>query len=823
MSANQHNGKRSGTSNQSRKQRPRSETTPAGAARPGAGPDLVMYPADAPFAGKIGLTISESSPAWPELPRPPAGAPNVVFFVLDDVGYAQLSCYGGLVRTPSMDRVAAHGARYTNMHTTALCSPTRSCILTGRNHHSNGVANIMELATGYPGYNCIMPFENGMLSEILLAHGYNTYALGKWHLVPAEHASQAGPYDRWPVGRGFERFYGFLGGETNQWYPDLVYDNHATAQPKSPEEGYHLSADLADHAIQFIGDAKVNAPEKPFFLYFAPGTAHAPHHVPKEWADRYQGMFDRGWDACRETIFANQKRLGIVPADATLPPRDPDVPVWDALPAEEQRLYARMMEVYAGFLEHADFHFGRILDFLEETGELDNTLIMIISDNGASAEGGAIGSVNEMHFFNHVPESLEQNLKMLDELGSPKTYNHYPWGWTWAGNTPFRRWKRETYRGGVSDAFIVSWPRRITSRDGIRTQYAHAIDMVPTVLELLGIQPPAQIRGVTQAPIEGVSLAHTLDDARAPSKHETQYFEMFGHRSIYHNGWRAVCPYPAPNMTEAAQLGRKLGDEITPEVLRELDTRGWELYDLTTDFAEARNVAAAHPEKLREMVARWYVEAGRYKVLPIDSSMQERLAAPRPAIAGPREHYVYYPGGAPVPAFTAPKLYNRPYSITAEVEIPAGGAEGVLLAIGGITGGMALYVKDRRLTYVHNYVGLATSVVRATEDVPEGVAALRFEFAVTTPPDLAAGKGAGGRGTLYINGKQVGSAEVPVTTPLFFGIEGMSCGYDAGEAVTDEYEVPARFTGTIKRVVVDVSGELIGDTQTEIMHVLSKQ
>ena len=461
------------------------------------------------------------------------------------------------------------------MHTTALCSPTRSCILTGRNHHSNGVACIMELATGYPGYDGRMPFENGMLPEMLLEHGYNTFCLGKWHLSPSEDNTPAGPFHRWPLGRGFERFYGFLGGETNQWYPDLTQDNASITQPRPPEEGYHLSEDLADQAIKLILDAHVNAPEKPFFMYYAPGAAHAPHHVPKEWADRYEGKFDAGWDAYRETVFARQKELGLLARGRralAARPRRAGVGLAVRRRAAPVR---RMMEVFAGFVSHADHHFGRILDTLERIGELDNTLIMVISDNGASAEGGVSGSFNEMLFFNDVPESFEENLAKIDELGGTKSYNHYPWGWTWAGNTPFRRWKRETYRGGATDPFILSWPAGIAARGevrhAVRARDRHGPDRARR----------ARRRAARRRSAASSSRRSRASASRTPStppdaatKHTTQYFEMFGHRSIYHDGWRAVCPWPAPNFTEAAQLGRSLGDPITPEVLDQLDREG---------------------------------------------------------------------------------------------------------------------------------------------------------------------------------------------------------------------------------------------------------
>ena len=432
------------------------------------------YPSDKAFPGVIGRTADESTPAWPAPVRAPKGAPNVLFIVLDDTGFGQLGCYGSPIATPNLDRVAERGLLYNNMHTTALCSPSRSCVITGRNHHSNAMACITEMATGYPGYNGLVPFENGFLSEMLLGHGYSTYMIGKWHLIPSSQETAAGPYDRWPLGRGFERYYGFLGGDTSQWDPDLIYDNHQVEPPKSAEEGYTLNEDLADRAIQFISDAKQVDPDKPFYLHFCTGAAHAPHHVPKEWADRYKGAFDDGWDAYREKVFARQKELGIIPADAELSRHDPDVPAWESLSDEQRRLYARMMEVFAGFLSHTDHHIGRVLDHLESIGELENTLIMVISDNGASAEGGPTGTTNEAQFFNNAQEPFQESLAAIDEIGGPKHFNHYPWGWTFAGNTPFRRWKRETYRGGTCDPFIVSWPNGIkASGEGPRAVRAH--------------------------------------------------------------------------------------------------------------------------------------------------------------------------------------------------------------------------------------------------------------------------------------------------------------------------------------------------------------
>lgn len=782
---------------------------------------LTEYPPGTAFPGVIGRTFAESEPAWPAPLRAKPGAPNVLYIVLDDIGFGQLGCYGSPIHTPNLDRLAAGGLRYANMHTTALCSPSRSCMLTGRNHHSNAMSCITEGATGYPGSNGLIPFENGFLSEMLLAHGYNTFAVGKWHLTPTEQCTAAGPYDRWPLGRGFERYYGFLGGDTHQYYPDLVHDNHQVQPPRTPEQGYHLTEDLADHAIQFIADAKQIAPDKPFFMDFCTGAGHAPHQVPRQWIDRYEGAFDDGWDAYREKVFARQKELGIVPPNTKLSARDPDVPAWDDCSADEKRLYARMMEVFAGFLEHTDHQIGRLLDYLASTGQLDNTLVMVVSDNGASAEGGPHGSINENLFFNNVPETLEENLKAYDDLGGPKYFNHYPWGWAWAGDTPFRRWKRETYRGGATDPFIVHWPAGIKARGEIRMQYAHLIDMVPTVLDALGIEPPTQIRGVTQSPIEGVSFAHTFDDAGASSRHHTQYFEMMGHRAIYHDGWRAVCPVPGPSFAEAGMgFGQLVVDE---EKLRELDAHGWELYHVEDDAAETENVAEQNRSQLIELIATWYAEAGKYKVLPIDSRGTARLAEKRPHISEDRTRYVYRPHTSTISNDAAPRVLNRPHSITAKVEI-ADGAEGVLVAQGSSSGGYSLYVKDHKLHYVYNYLGVQEFHVATSDSIQPGAHELRFEFEPTGAPDLAHGKGTPGKAQLYVDGDLAGEGELPVTIPINIGItEGLTCGRDDGSAVTSDYAAPFEFTGALEAITYDVSGELLRDDEAELRKLMAHQ
>ncbi len=804
---------------------------------------LNEYTPGTAFPGVIGRTFDVSEPAWPEPLRAKEGSPNVLFIVLDDTGFAQLGCYGSPINTPNIDALAENGLRYNNMHTTALCSPTRSCILTGRNHHSNAMACITEGSTGYPGANGYIPHENGFLSEILLQKGYNTYAIGKWHLTPADQISAAGPYDRWPLGRGFERYYGFLGGETHQYYPELVYDNHQVEPPAAPEEGYHVTEDLVDKAISFIADAKQVAPDKPFFMYFCPGAMHAPHHVRNEWSDKYSGQFDEGWDVYRQNAFARQKELGIVPADAELSRHDPDVQEWESLNADEQKLYARMMEVFAGFLEHTDFHIGRLLSFLKQLDEFDNTLIMLISDNGASSEGGPTGSVNENLFFNNVPESLEENLAALDKLGGPETFNHYAWGWTFAGNTPFRRWKRETYRGGISDPFIIQWPAGIESKGEVRTQYTHAIDMVPTVLDFLGVEPPNEIKGVTQSPIEGVSFAQTVDDAQAPSRRHTQYFEMMGHRSIYQDGWRAVCPWPGPSFTEA---GAFFGEPIPFDKLTELDAKGWELYHVDEDFAENHNLADVNLQtvanaakawlkegrdvesevraKLIEMIGTWYVEAGKYNVMPVDGRGTMRFAEERPQIAVARSSYTYYRGTQSVPYNAGPLLLNRSHSIIAAVEVPEDGADGVLLSYGGVDGGYALYVQDGHLKYVQNYVSRDYLQVNSEAVVPAGKHALRFEFEVTGEADLAHGIGTPGTGRLFIDDEQVGEAAFPVTTPLSLGLTGgLMVGADPGAPVCPFYEGPFEYEGTIGRVVINVGGEAVTDAEAQLRMILARQ
>ena len=786
--------------------------------------EFTMYEPGTPFPGTVGRTLETSTEAWPSRPTAPAGAPNVVMVVLDDVGYGQLSTYGGLCETPNFDRIAERGVKFANFHTTALCSPTRGCLLTGRNHHTLGLGAITELALGYPSMNGVMGFEHGFLSEILVREGWNTFAVGKWHLTPASDTTAAGPFDRWPLGRGFERFYGFMGGDTDQFHPDLVYDNHWVPQPSQPSDGYHLNADIADHAIQFVKDAHAAHPEKPFFLYYATGAGHAPHQVEPEWVEPYRGRFDAGWDAYRVEVFERQQALGLLPQGTELSERDPDVEPWDSLSPEARRMYARQMEVYAGFLTQTDHHVGRVLDFLETIGELDNTVVMVCSDNGASAEGGEHGTRNEGLFFNMTPETLEDNLEVFDEWGSEDTFNHYSWGWTWAGDTPFRRWKRETYRGGVTDPLVVSWPAGLAARGEVRDHYCHAVDLLPTVLELLGVDAPAQLRGVEQSEVHGVSLVPALADASSPEVRNTQYFEMFGHRSIYHDGWRAVCPYPGPSLAEGAERGHPFGTPLTEAILDELEAHDWELYHVAVDAAEVHDVAAEHPDKLAELRALWWSEAERHGVLPIATASLDRLLARRPSALSSRKVYEFFPGGAPIPFAAAPRTYNRTHSITAEVVVPVGGAEGVLLTHGSRHGGYCLVVEGGHLHYVHNFLSLDRFTVSSTAPVPEGEHRLRAEVAVTGGPDFSQGKGSHALVRLMVDDDVVGEGELPWTVPNLYATTGLSCGYAAYDSVDPgRYLSPFAFTGTLHRVVLDLTGEVSLDPAAEMTRLMTQQ
>jgi arylsulfatase len=636
---------------------------------------------------------------------------------------------------------------------------------------------------------------------MLLAHGYATFAVGKWHLTLASEYASGASKARWPLSRGFERYYGFLGGKTNQWAPTLVHDNHYVEPPSALDESYHLNADLADHAIEFIADLRSVAPDKPFFLYYCLGAGHAPHHVERTWIEKYRGQFDKGWDRWREEVFARQLATGIVPPDTKLSPRPGWIPAWDGLSDDERRLYARQMEVYAAFLEQTDHHIGRVIAFLAELGELDNTLIVVTSDNGASGEGGLYGSFNELQFPNRVQATVADNLARLDEWGGVRSYPNYSWGWAWAGNTPLRRWKRYLHQGGMSDALIVHWPKGIRARGEVRGQYAHVVDVVPTVLEVLGIEPPAAINGIAQRPIEGVSFVHTFEDGAAQTRKTVQYYEMIGSRAVWHDGWKAVAEQ---------EQGVALTDAI-------LARQQWELYRVAEDFSECEDLAARHPEKLRELIERWWVEAGKHNVLPLDARMQARMAEPKPLAGRETNRYVYYPGGAPQFAYTAVNLKDRSHTISAVVQIPERGAEGVLLAHGSWFAGYSLYVKDRRLHYVHNYLGLAEYRISSREEIPGGATTLRFQFTRTGEHR--------GVGRLFIGDRQVGEGEIPRTVPAVIETsgEGLCCGYDSGLPVTEAYVAPFRFTGTLKRVEVEVDGPAREDPEASTRAAFNTQ
>ena len=702
--------------------------------------------------------------------------------------------------------------RFTQWHTTALCSPTRSCLLTGRNHTRNSMACITEAAIGFPNASGTIPPENGMLSEILGERGWNTYMVGKWHLCPTDEMNLAATRRNWPSGRGFERWYGFLGAETNQWYPDLVYDNHPVEPPRTPEEGYHLTDDLTDKALEFIKDAKAIAPEKPFFLYYAPGACHAPHHAPTEWIEKFKGRFDMGYEAMREQTLARQKEMGLVPADTELPALNPigtpdtrsgpdNQPFpeldftrpWDSLNEDERRLFSRMAEVYAGFLAHTDYHLGRLLDYLERSELLDNTMIMVVSDNGASGEGGPNGSVNEMKFANGVPDDLEENLAKINELGGPNTYNHYPNGWAMAFNTPFKMWKRYEFNGGTSDPCIISWPAGSSARGEIRDQYYHAVDLVPTILDALGVEVPETIKGHTQSRLDGVSMRTNLDDGSASSARRTQFYSMLGSRSIWHEGWKAVTTHP----TIAGWS--HFNDDV------------WELYHTDVDRSELNNLADEQPDKVRELVNIWFLEAGANGAFPLDDrSAVEILTTPRPQLTAPRSRYVYYPDTAPVSEWQAVNTRNRSFVIGALVDIPALGAQGVLFALGARFGGHALYVKNNRLHYVNSFVGSVEQKIVGTEDIPTGenlILSAAFE------KDGMEADGAVGTLTLYHGDRKVGEGRIKTQLGAFaIAGSGLYVGRHGGEPVTDDYpgnrptrSPAARSTGWLSTSAVNLT------------------
>src|SRR3954468_13479412 len=742
-----------------------------------------------PFKGHIGRTIKDSAKDFPQLPTSPKGAPNVLLILTDDVGFGASSTFGGPVPTPTMDRLGENGLRYTQFHTIALCSPSRSALLSGRNHHTNGTGVIMEAGTGFPGYNTMMPKSCGTFAEVLKQNGYNTAWYGKNHNVPDWQNSQAGPFDLWPTGLGFEYFYGFVGGGTNQWSPAII-EGIKPVEPPHDAKDYFFEKDMADHCIDRIRLLHAVAPAKPWLAYYAPGTSHAPHHAPREWIARFKGKFDQGWDKQREQTLARQKELGVVPQDTRLTPRSAGIGAWDDLDADHKIVYAHMMEVYAASLSYCDNQMSRVLDAVEETGELDNTLVIYIQgDNGASAEGGQQGLLNEMSFFNATPEDFKDVLARMDELGGPTTSNHYPIGWAHAMNTPFQ-WAKQvaSHFGGTRNGLVISWPARIQDKGGIRTQFHHIIDVAPTILEAVGAEAPSVLNGVPQKPVEGVSMVYSFDDAKAPSQHHTQYFEMFANRAIYNDGWVAATTPPLAPWA----VGKTI----------DVDDYQWELYDISKDFSEANNLAASEPKKLRELQETFWIEAAKYNVLPLDNSKIERLdGANRPSLTRGRSLFTFYPGMTRIPNGTAPDIKNKSFKIAADVTIPDGGADGVLVTQGGRFNGWALYLLEGKPVFHYNLIGKYRSSIAGKDKLAPGHHVIIVDFKYD-----GGGLGKGGPVSLTVDDKPAAKGKLQRTVPLMFSAdETFDIGEDTGTPASEDYHVPFKFTGELKKVMIELS------------------
>jgi arylsulfatase A-like enzyme len=773
---------------------------------------------DREYPGLIAYDARDPDAKFPPIRplRPPAGAPNVLVVLLDDVGFGASSAFGGPVNTPTAERLAGQGLRYTRFHTTAICSPTRAALITGRNHHSVGMGGITELATSAPGYSSVRPNTCATVAEILKLNGYATAHVGKCHEVPVWETSPAGPFDRWPSpGNGFEYFYGFIGGETDQYYPTL-HEGVTRVEPwGSPEEGYHLTEDLTDKAITWVRQQRALTPDKPFLMYFAPGATHAPHHVPKEWADKYRGRFDQGWDRLREETFARQKDLGVIPQDAELTRRHDEIPAWDDMPDELKPILARQMENYAGFLEHADHHVGRLMDALAELGALDDTLIyLIIGDNGASAEGTTQGTFNELISLNgmgaiETPEFMGAH---LDDWGGPESAPHYAVGWAHAMCTPYQ-WTKQvaSHWGGTRNGTIVHWPRGIQAKGELRHQFHHVIDVAPTLLEAARLPQPAQVNGINQRPMEGVSMAYSFGDADATDRHQTQYFEIFGNRGIYHQGWSAITKHRTPWQT-------------TGDVGIAFDDDTWELYDGSSDWTQARDLSKEQPEKLAQLQRLFLIEATRYNVLPLDDRSFERVL---PEVSGKPtliqgDKQLLLPGMGALIEQHVVNWRNRSWAVTAQLQVPDSGANGLLLNLGGHGGGWSFYLKDSRPSYCYNLFGLKETIVRADQAVPAGEHQVRMEFAYD-----GGGLGKGGAVTLYLDGNLIGSGRVEQTEPIGFGYEYTDVGRDALSPVTDDYPPGDNtFTGTIKLIELesgDDSHDHLIDPAQFIHLIMAKQ
>ncbi|SFD68269.1 arylsulfatase [Actinopolyspora alba] len=753
------------------------------------------------------LDIREQDPPFspPEPPSSPEGAPNVVVVLLDDMGFGAPSAFGGPCEMPTADRLAGGGLRYTRFHVTAVCSPTRQSLLTGRNHHSVGMGVTTEMASAAPGYNGIRPLSAGTMGQILAGNGYNTAAFGKWHQTPARDVSAAGPFDRWPTGEGFEKFYGFLCAEMNHWYP-VLFDGTTPVEPeRGPEDGYHLSEDLVDRAIDWVRDQKSLKPETPFFAYLPFGATHAPYHVPKEYRDKYRGRFDHGWDRQREITLQRQKELGVVPPETELAPWAEGVPHWDELSEQERESAASLMELYAGFAEHTDDQIGRLVDELEQQGELDNTLfVYILGDNGASAEGGLGGTLNEHRHASGIPDDAETINRHREELGDATTHAHYPVGWALAMNTPYQ-WTKQvaSHFGGTRDGMIVHWPRGIAERGGIRDQFHHVIDVLPTVLEAAGIPQPEEVNGVTQQPVEGTSMLYSFNDASAAERRRIQYFEMVGNRGIYHDGWMAVTRHGTP------------WDMVQDGTRHYFDDDRWELYDTNVDWSQAHDLAAEHPGKLRELQQLFLVEASRHNVFPLDDRMTERenpREAGRRDLHGDRRSITFHASASRLTEETAPNVKNRSHTLTARVEVPEAGADGVLVAQGGRFGGWSLYVHRGHACYAYNYFGLEVYRVSTNEPLPPGEHEIVLDFAYD-----GGGVGMGGTATLHVDGEQRGQQRVGGTIPYYFAFdETFDIGVDRASPVTDDYPpVDNAYAGTLHSVRVDLGDDLHSDSDSE--------
>ena len=748
---------------------------------------VVLPGPERPFRGTIAELATDATPERPEIDLPPEGAPNVVVVMLDDVGFGAAGTFGGPVPTPALDRVAAWGVTYNQFHTTALCSPTRAALLTGRNHHSAHMGGISEIAYGFPGYDGIIPRSTATVAEILRLNGYSTAMFGKAHVTPMWETSPAGPFDRWPTGLGFERFYGFLGGEASQWEPAL-YDQTTPIEPYVGRDDYHLTEDLADRTIEWMRLQKAAAPDKPFFVYFSPGATHAPHHVWPEWIERFRGRFDDGWDALRERTHARQLELGIIPPGTILTPRPEQIPAWEDYPDRYKAIARRLMEVYAGFLAHTDAQVGRLLDALDDLGQAENTLVVyLVGDNGASAEGTLHGAWSSPSFQNGEPEDPEWLLAHIDDFGSPRCENHFNAPWAWALDAPFQ-WMKQvaSHFGGTRNGMAVSWPRGIAARGELRSQFHHVIDLVPTILDAAGIAEPAVVNGIEQKPIEGVSMRYSFDAADAPSVRTTQYFEILGNRAIYHDGWVAACFHGRLPWVRSQAVG--FGDD-----------ERWELYRIGDDFSEGRDLAAEHPDKLVELQAVFDREARAYDVYPLsDQTTMRALPHNRPSLLEGRTQFTLYRDHVRQPELATVNLKNTSFDLRARLRIPGGGAEGVVICQGGNMAGWSLYVQDGIPAYHYNLYGRVLTTVAGTEPVPDGdvVLGVRFEYD-------GGGLGKGGQVHLSVNGAEVAASRLERTVPFLFSMSGetLDVGVDTGAPV-GPYPHRFPFTGTIDRIEI---------------------